>query len=211
MDDHAVPAEATPPEPTPAGWYPDVSDPHTLRWWDGSGWTPSVRPRASAPVAAKAEEVAEHVIAVARVDPFFAFAPPTLFALLSLAGTLVFSQVWGENGLAAATALVFLFAGPFCTLLVVRGIILLTSNRFTLTNRRVVARYRLISRRTHQLLLAEVESIHVKQDLLARAAGYGTLVLRGTGGLGLPITGIRNVLGFHGQVQQQVEGAAKRR
>jgi uncharacterized RDD family membrane protein YckC len=31
---------------TPAGWYPDPSDPSNLRWWDGGRWTEHVHARA---------------------------------------------------------------------------------------------------------------------------------------------------------------------
>ena len=211
MDDPSALVDATPPGPTPAGWYPDVSDAHTLRWWDGSGWTPAVRPNVAAPVVETPVDIPEHVVALARVDPFFAFAPPVFVALFSLVGTLFFRLGWGATGLDAALALFFLFGGPLGTLLVIRGILLLTSSRFTLTNRRIVARYGLLSRRTRELLLSKVESIGVSQDVIARAVGYGTIVLRGTGGLVLPITGIRNALGFQGQIQRQVDGAVKRR
>lgn len=33
-----------PPAPMP-GWYPDLSKPGWLRWWDGQQWTNSVAPR----------------------------------------------------------------------------------------------------------------------------------------------------------------------
>src|SRR6476620_9853869 len=35
------------PTNTPApGWFPDQSNSHQLRWWDGSGWTDQTRPLA---------------------------------------------------------------------------------------------------------------------------------------------------------------------
>jgi len=38
---------------TPAGWYPDPSDPARQRWWDGNAWTEHVHPPAAPePVAA---------------------------------------------------------------------------------------------------------------------------------------------------------------
>jgi hypothetical protein len=44
-----APAVAAPPNPTPgtpASWLPDPSGvPHTLRYWDGSCWTPHVARR----------------------------------------------------------------------------------------------------------------------------------------------------------------------
>ncbi|BCW07658.1 DUF2510 domain-containing protein [Arthrobacter sp. NtRootA1] len=29
---------------TPAGWYPDPSEPRQMRWWDGFQWTPHLAP-----------------------------------------------------------------------------------------------------------------------------------------------------------------------
>ena len=30
---------------TPPGWFPDQSDPHQLRWWDGEAWTSNTAPK----------------------------------------------------------------------------------------------------------------------------------------------------------------------
>lgn len=36
----------TPTAPNaPPGWYPDLHEPQTLRWWDGSAWRDATRPR----------------------------------------------------------------------------------------------------------------------------------------------------------------------
>ena len=34
-----VPVPISNPGMTPAGWYPDASGQHHLRWWDGARWT----------------------------------------------------------------------------------------------------------------------------------------------------------------------------
>ncbi len=39
MDTVAAPDSALPPQPPPAGWYNDQTDPATQRWWDGTRWT----------------------------------------------------------------------------------------------------------------------------------------------------------------------------
>ncbi len=43
------------PPPLPAGWYQDPQVPDCVRWWDGSQWTPNVKPNAEADVEPKAE------------------------------------------------------------------------------------------------------------------------------------------------------------
>ncbi|WP_331758702.1 DUF4236 domain-containing protein (plasmid) [Nocardia sp. NBC_01377] len=48
IDDTGLPpgdcAVATPPA-APPGWYPDPTVPSTLRWWDGTSWTPHNAPQ----------------------------------------------------------------------------------------------------------------------------------------------------------------------
>lgn len=38
--------------PPPPAWYPDPSDPDTLRWWDGRQWTPHTAPLSDPPMIA---------------------------------------------------------------------------------------------------------------------------------------------------------------
>ncbi len=43
---HAHPGTAELPPPAPlAAWYPDPSDAHRWRWWDGTVWTEHTSPR----------------------------------------------------------------------------------------------------------------------------------------------------------------------
>jgi len=37
--------QSMPGSTTPAGWYPDPSDPRFVRWWDGTAWTAQQAPR----------------------------------------------------------------------------------------------------------------------------------------------------------------------
>ncbi|WP_353814913.1 DUF2510 domain-containing protein [Agromyces sp. SYSU T00266] len=46
--------------PAPAGWRPDPSEPRSLRYWDGAGWTPHT---ATAEVATTRDEVAAETTA----------------------------------------------------------------------------------------------------------------------------------------------------
>lgn len=56
------------------------------------------------------------------------------------------------------------------------------TSEFAITNKRVVIKVGLISRRTLEMNLSKIESVNVNQSLLARLLGYGTIVVIGTGG-----------------------------
>ncbi|WP_430647367.1 DUF2510 domain-containing protein [Agromyces sp. GXS1127] len=53
-------------DPASAGWHPDPTEPHLLRYWDGTGWTPHTAAAAAsarepdAELAHAAEEPAMH-------------------------------------------------------------------------------------------------------------------------------------------------------
>jgi uncharacterized membrane protein YdbT with pleckstrin-like domain len=75
------------------------------------------------------------------------------------------------------------------------------------TNKRVITKSGILSRRTLELLLTKVESIGVEEGILGRMLGYGTVVVRGTGGTPEPFKNIAHPLEFRRQVQQQIEGS----
>ena len=56
----------------PPGWYPEPQDPRTLRWWDGTKWTPNTQPASVPPSASvvqtPAAQVPEQPLAV-NVSP----------------------------------------------------------------------------------------------------------------------------------------------
>lgn len=58
------------------------------------------------------------------------------------------------------------------------------------TDKRVVAKFGIISRVTVELNLAKVESLQVNQGILGRIFGFGTVVV---GGAGSPQAGIPNI------------------
>ncbi len=54
---------------TPAGWYPDPSDPSRTRWWDGTQWTDHTPPAAPAAPAYAAYPSAPAAVAPAPSAP----------------------------------------------------------------------------------------------------------------------------------------------
>ncbi len=84
------------------------------------------------------------------------------------------------------------------------------TSEFAVTNRRVVVKVGLVSRKTIELNLEKVESIGVEQTILGRILDYGTIVIIGTGGTREPFRGIRDPLGFRRAVNQATESARLR-
>ncbi len=56
------------------------------------------------------------------------------------------------------------------------------TSQFAITNKRVIIKTGLISRRTLEMNLSKIESVNVNQSILARILGYGSIVVIGTGG-----------------------------
>ena len=79
------------------------------------------------------------------------------------------------------------------------------ATEMAVTDRRVIVKVGLTSRRTVELLLSKVESIGVEETLFGRMLGYGTVLVRGTGGTPESFDTIAHPLEFRREVQQQIE------
>jgi uncharacterized membrane protein YdbT with pleckstrin-like domain len=90
---------------------------------------------------------------------------------------------------------------------IVRGILERNATEMTVTNKRVVAKVGVAARRTVELLLSRVESIGVEETVMGRMLGYGTVIVRGTGGTPESFDKIAHPLEFRTQVQEQIEKA----
>ena len=79
------------------------------------------------------------------------------------------------------------------------------ATEMAVTNRRVVVKTGLASRRTIEMLLNKVESIEVSETTMGRLLGYGAIVVVGTGGSTEPFRMIARPLTFRSRLQQQIE------
>jgi len=86
----------------------------------------------------------------------------------------------------------------------VYGIAKRNATEMAVTNRRVLIKTGLMSRRTLDLMLARVESIAVEETAFGRMLGYGSLVVRGTGGTPEPFEKIAHPQEFRRAVQEQI-------
>lgn len=70
------------------------------------------------------------------------------------------------------------------------------STEIAITNKRVIAKFGFISRRTVEINLAKVESIQVDQGLPGRVFDYGTVIISGAGNPVAPIADVARPLEF---------------
>lgn len=70
------------------------------------------------------------------------------------------------------------------------------TTEIAITNKRVIAKFGFISRKTIELNINKIESIQVNQDVLGRIFNYGSLVISGAGNPQAPIPSISNPMNF---------------
>lgn len=98
-----------------------------------------------------------------------------------------------------AVVLVLIGSVPLIRALIDRG-----AAEFAVTNKRVIFKVGPVYRRTAEMFLNKIESVGVDQTILGRIFGYGSIVLRGTGGSTEPFTKIARPLEFRRQIQEQI-------
>jgi uncharacterized membrane protein YdbT with pleckstrin-like domain len=85
------------------------------------------------------------------------------------------------------------------------GLIKRNATEMSVTNKRLVIKTGLLSRRTIELLLGRVESIQVVESFWGRMFGFGTVIVHGTGGTPESFHKIAHPLEFRRQMEQQLE------
>jgi uncharacterized membrane protein YdbT with pleckstrin-like domain len=78
------------------------------------------------------------------------------------------------------------------------------ATEMAVTNRRVLIKTGLGSRRTLDLMLSRVESIGVEETFLGRMLGFGSVIVRGTGGTPESFVMISHPQEFRRSVQEQI-------
>jgi PH (Pleckstrin Homology) domain-containing protein len=129
--------------------------------------------------------------------------------LLGLPGVLLLYDAMSHTGMDSKTlhameggGVALLVCGVVTILM---GLMRRNATEMAVTNRRVVIKTGLVSRKTIEMLLAKVESIEVSETAVGRTLGYGTIVVIGTGGTPEPFHKVAHPLEFRSQVQQQIE------
>jgi uncharacterized membrane protein YdbT with pleckstrin-like domain len=126
---------------------------------------------------------------------------------------LVASRSGGKRTDVAPARNVMIWAALLCfalaAILIFMGILKRNATEMAVTNKRVIVKSGLADRRTIELLLPRIESIAVEEPALGRILGYGTVIVRGTGGTPEVFPQIARPLEFREQVQRQIAGEPK--
>ena len=129
--------------------------------------------------------------------------------VLAAAGGGLLYYATNQAGFEVAT--VHIMQGTGIALIVAGLIVILwgmarrNATEMAVTNRRVIVKTGLASRRTIEMLLNKVESIEVSETTMGRLLGYGAIVVVGTGGSTEPFRKIAHPLTFRSRLQQQIE------
>jgi uncharacterized membrane protein YdbT with pleckstrin-like domain len=105
-------------------------------------------------------------------------------------------------------AFLLLVAGSIFTLY---GVLKLNATEMLVTNKRVIVKTGIFTRRTFEMLLQRIESIGVEEPFWGRVLGFGTVILRGVGGTPDEFHIINHPLEFRSHVQQQIESTSPSR
>jgi uncharacterized membrane protein YdbT with pleckstrin-like domain len=126
----------------------------------------------------------------------FFLAVAALLAVFSLANsTDPGLGPYEEGGLALAA----LF-GLFGLLSFIAAAIRRASTELAITDQRVILKRGVIARHTIEMNRSKVESVDVDQSVLGRIFGYGTVLVRGTGGSLEPMQSISHPLRFRSHI-----------
>jgi uncharacterized membrane protein YdbT with pleckstrin-like domain len=76
------------------------------------------------------------------------------------------------------------------------------TDEFAITNKRVIIKTGLISRKTFEMNHSKIESVNVDQSILGRILGYGTIGIVGSGGTREVFPNIKDPLAFRKKFQE---------
>src|SRR5881227_2146551 len=125
----------------------------------------------------------ETVIHQSRLHPLI-FLPALLLLVIAVALLVASAQFAGDVSLAFKAA----------------AAIRRATTELAVTDRRVIYKSGLLARHTLEMNRSKVESVDVDQSILGRIFGFGTIIVRGTGGSLEPIRMISDPLTFRSHI-----------
>jgi ABC-type glycerol-3-phosphate transport system permease component len=131
------------------------------------------------------------------------FILPFLMALVGIVLSLFIGSLAGYGmDLIAGIAFLGFMLGALLEL--VRTTVRYFTGHLILTNKRIVIKRGLLNRQSYEILLRQVEGIGIRQPLLGRILGFGTIVVTGTGGARPHFSGLHDPQRFRERAQEEI-------
>lgn len=138
----------------------------------------------------------EEIKYVAKLH-FFLFIQPVILLLI---GVFLMSAPKEVLPVIYYAGLLMLFFGLVS---LVQRVLVKIGSAYAVTNKRVVLKTGVISRKAVDLVLAKCEGLHINQSILGRIFGFGTITVT-TGGVTSSYPYIANPLAFRREINTQI-------
>ena len=138
----------------------------------------------------------EEIKYVARLH-FFLFVQPIILLLI---GAFLASSPKEISAMTHYAGLLILFFGIVSLL---SRILIKVGSSYAVTNKRVILKTGVISRKAVDLVLAKCEGLHIKQSILGRIFNFGTITVT-TGGVSSSYPYIADPLAFRREINTQI-------
>ena len=138
-------------------------------------------------------------VAYATSLHWLVYLRPIVLLVLSVLSLIATSAV---TALIAAYALkiIALLLGLFALASGLDALIRRSTTELAVTDRRVIYKTGILQRHSMEMNRSKVETVGVNQSILGRVLGYGTVIVRGTGGSFEPIQFIGDPLTFRSHI-----------
>jgi uncharacterized membrane protein YdbT with pleckstrin-like domain len=131
------------------------------------------------------------------------FVPGVPLLVFVFAGWFGMTTAWRSGHGISLYSLLALFALVAFLLQLLTAWITQLTTEIAVTNRRVIYKTGLISRRTIEMNMDKVESVDVTQDFFGRLLDYGTVLIRGTGAGLEPLTNVASPIALRNAIGAQ--------
>jgi len=128
------------------------------------------------------------------------YVPAIVFAILGIVCLILF----GGADLYITVIICFVIA----LYALIRALLEKWGSDFAVTNKRLVLKTGIISRKTVELVLTKCEGVSVDQGIIGRILGYGTII-SSTGGITNLFKKIADPVGFRNQINAQIDEAQR--
>ena len=123
----------------------------------------------------------------------------TLLLILA-GGCLIGAGIAPDPAVKLALTIVAAVFGLIALVSGLSALIRRSTTELAVTDRRVIYKTGIFQRHTTEMNLSKVETVGVNQSILGRILGYGTVIVRGTGGSFEPVAFIGDPLTFRSRI-----------